>query len=512
MLRITPGIVSILLLCGCMGCGSPPSEPDNSLTIGIQSDPTSLDPRLATDAISSRVIDLIFNGLFRNDENGRPVPDLVERYEIQKGTDYLITLRQGVKFHNGAELCASDVEFTIESILDPELGSRKRASFKNVESIEARDAYTLLIRLREPQASFVETLKIGIVPGVYAKRLGEQFASQPVGTGPFRLADWSKGSRLKLERNEAYFRGTPPIKAIACKVVPETSTRLLELRKGSVDFVQNDIPPESVRSFSEEGDFTVQMAPSSTYKYIGINLKHPILSRLPVRRAMAYAIDRKAIVEHLLLGQATLASGLLAPSNPFYEPDVEKYDFDPNRAKQLLDEAGLRLNAEKGHRFVITFKTSKDLRANQIAQIIQQQLEEVGIRVEIKSFEWATFYSDILAGNFDIYSLTWVGISDPDFFFDVFNSISAPPNGVNRGHYGNAEVDELTQRGKQELDFDKRREICSRVQKIIGEELPYISLWHPHNVAIMDKRLTGFHLYPAGDFKSFETAKLAAGQ
>ena len=485
---------------------------DDSLVIALQSDPTSLDPRLATDAMSSRVIDLLFNGLFRSDPKGRLQPELVESYELQGETAYVFKLRKNVRFSNGIELTAQDVKFTIVSILDPALGSRKRASFKNVAMIETMDRYSLTIWLKKPQASFLESLKIGIIPREYAEKAGEGFGSRPVGTGPFKLVGWDKGGRIELRRHDDYFRGPPPIHAITCKVVPDTSTRLLELRKGSVDFVQNDIPPELVHSFDQDPSFTVQMSPSSTFKYVGVNLKHPILSRREVRRAVAHAIDRKAIIDNLLLGQASPASGLLCPSNAFYVPDLPTYEFNPSLAGRILDEAGLRIEPQTGHRFAITFKTSKDQRANQIAQIIQQQLAEVGVKAEIGSFEWATFYSDIISGNFDIYSLTWVGISDPDFFYDAFHSNNVPLHGVNRGHFSNSDIDRFTELGKAELDPAKRYETYRQVQEIIAQELPYIPLWYPHNVAIMTNRLSGFELYPAGGFKSFATARMGAVQ
>ncbi len=502
--------VAIVSIAACLGC-NPQTASDKAekpLVVALQSDPTSLDPRLATDAISSRVIDLLFSGLFRNDPKGRLKPDLLESYELQGETAYVLKLRKHVRFSNGTELTAEDVKFTIKSILDPALGSRKRASFKNVAMIETMDRYSLTIWLKKPQASFLESLKIGIVPREYALEAGDRFASRPVGAGPFKLIGWEKGSRIELSRHDNYFRGPAPIHAITCKIVPDTSTRLLELRKGAVDFVQNDIPPELVRSFEREARFAVQMSPSSTYKYIGINLKHPILMRREVRQAMAHAIDRKAIIDHLLLGQASLASGLLCPGNAFYVPDPATHEYDPDLANAMLEEAGLRIDSRTGHRFAITFKTSKDQRANQIAQIIQQQLADVGVKVEIKTFEWATFYSDIIGGNFDIYSLTWVGISDPDFFYDAFHTKSAPPHGVNRGHFSNPDIDSLTGRGRTELDPERRYEIYRQVQETIAQELPYIPLWHPHNVAIMTNRLKGFELYPAGDFKSFATARV----
>lgn len=499
---------TLVLLAGCAPAGSRDRR-DDTIVIALQSSPTSLDPRLATDAISSRVIDLIFNGLFRSGQTGQLEKDLAENFELADETTYLFKLRQGVFFHNGEELTAPDVKFTIESVLDPKTGSRKRAAFRNVESIEVLGKYRLRIRLKQPQASFLETLKIGIVPAGYASEKEEDFSSHPVGTGPFKLLEWHKGSHLKLVRHNRYFRQPPPVKWIVCKIVPETSTRLLELRKGSVDFLENDVPPEAVRSFSADARFKVVTAPSSTYKYIGFNLEHPILSKLSVRQAIAYAIDRKAIIDHLLLGQAVPATGLLAPGNPFYEPNVKRYEHDPQKAVSLLDDAGLFPDPKSHIRLTLTFKTSKDERANQIAQIIQEQLRAVGIAIKIISLEWATFYSDILSGNFEMYSLTWVGVSDPDFFYDIFNSNSFPPNGQNRGHYRNPLIDRLTDEGRRELNFERRFAIYSQVQKTIAHDLPYLSLWHPMNVAIMTRRLEGFTLYPAGDFKSFEHVRLA---
>ncbi|MBN2355297.1 hypothetical protein JXO59_04250, partial [candidate division KSB1 bacterium] len=241
--------------------------------------------------------------------------------------------------------------------------------------------------------------------------------------------------------------------------------------------------------------------------YLGLNLRDPYLKHRPVRQAIAHAIDRQAMIDHLLKGHATLATGLLSPSNWAYEPDVRQYAYDLERANALLDEAGFPDPDGDGPqpRFAITYKTSTNPQSIRIGEIVQEQLKKVGIDVkEIQVLEFATFLDDVRQGNFQMFRLSWVGISDPNMFHTAYHAGMMPPTGGNYCFYANPRVDELTEQGQVTLDPGQRKLIYSEVQKILAEDVPYIYLWYPHNVVVMKANVQGFTPYPEGNFASLK--------
>jgi peptide/nickel transport system substrate-binding protein len=248
--------------------------------------------------------------------------------------------------------------------------------------------------------------------------------------------------------------------------------------------------------------------PGSSFSYIGFNLEDEVLRHRRVRQAIAHAIDRRGIILYILRGLAVPARGLLPSSHWAFEPEVHTYGYDPEEARRLLDEAGLPDPPGAEPRFTIIYKTSMNEVRRRIGEVLQAQLAEVGIRVLIKNFEWGTFYADIRRGNFQMYTLTWVGITDPDHYHYIFHSANLPPRGANRNRYRNPEIDRLLEKGRGTMEPEARRAVYSRVQKIVAEDLPYVPLWHASNVAVMRKELKGFVLYENQDFSGLKGAYL----
>lgn len=497
--------IYLLLAVVLVGCADKkPSGPRQSLTVGIESNPISLDPRMAVDAVSSHVIQCIFNGLVRKDENSRLVPDLALRWETPDDQTYIFHLKEDVRFHSGDLLDAEDVKYTYDSIRDPELKSPKAESLEKIDSIEVLGPNTVKFHLYEPFAPFLINMTIGIVPRNVAEKSGTDFAFHPSGTGPFKLQSWKQDQEVELTSFGNCFSGPPRLKRLVFKVVPENTVRVLELEKGSVQLIQNLIPPELLGRIKEKDTLKIIKKPGSTYAYMGFNLEDSILQKKAVRQAIAYAVDRESIIKFILGSMAKPAGGILSKANWAYEKDVDVYQFDPDKARQLLDKAGFPDPDQDGPapRFTLTYKTSQNEQSRRVAEVIQEQLAKVGIGISIKSYEWGTFFADIRGGNFQLYTLKWVGITDPDIYYYIFHSASIPPEGANRGRYRNPEVDRLLVEGRKTLDLQKRKEIYSAVQKITARELPYVSLWHQENVAAMQKNLKGFVLYPAGDLYS----------
>jgi peptide/nickel transport system substrate-binding protein len=499
------GLTSIILSV-CCSCQKEDLLSQGILVVGLEANPTNLDPRLSTDAASSRINELVFSRLFRKNEAGEPVEDIVKEWGQADPTTYRFRIREGILFHDGRPLDAHDVRYTFKSLMDPALGSPLRGSYQMIESIECSDPFTILFRLREPYAPFLVNLDLGVLAGPKGQHADGYSPQAYVGTGPYQFVSWSQNHEIRLKANPGYFEGSPRIREIRFKIVPDHTVRILELRKGTIHLLQNDIEPEVLRTLEPEPRFTVQKRQGTNYSYLGFNLRDPILCSLKVRQAIAHAIDRHAIIEHLLGGLAVPATGVLSALNWAYEPRVDTYEYDPQKAMRLLDEAGYEDPDGPGpaKRFTLTYKTSQNELRRRVGEAIQGLLGEVGIDVKMRSYEWGTFFSDIRKGNFQIYTLTWVGIVDPDIYYYLFHSKSVPPNGANRGSYLNPEVDHLIERGRVLQDREERKEVYGQVQKILARDLPYVSLWNEVNVVVMDRRVQGFVLYPDGDFVSLK--------
>ncbi|MFH1624794.1 MAG: ABC transporter substrate-binding protein, partial [Pseudomonadota bacterium] len=395
-------------LAGLVACLGESKLDRNTLVIGLESSPTNLDPRYATDANSHRLTQILFNSLFKLDSHFNPVPDIVKRWESPNDTAYIFYLKRGVQFHDGSELTSEDVKYTFDTILNPSFKSPHTGAFEKIDVIELLDRYTVRFALKEPFAPFLVNLTVvGIVPKHAAQKRGGNFSQQPVGTGPFQLVEFLPDEKIVLRANIDYFEERPRLDKIVFKIVPDSTVRLLELSQGDIHLLQNDIPPDLFPFLEKRGNLKIVRKEGTTYSYLGFNLKDPILQDRKVREAIAHAIDRESIVRYILKGLAVPASGILSPYNWAHETDLKVFEYDKTRALKLLDRAGYKDPDGDGPdvRFKLTLKTSTDQLRKRIAEIIQQQLREVGIGIDIRSYEWGTFYSDIKSGNFHLYTL-----------------------------------------------------------------------------------------------------------
>jgi peptide/nickel transport system substrate-binding protein len=342
-----------------------------------------------------------------------------------------------VIFHDGKELTCKDIKYTFDFIMDPANLSPFYSAFSSLKYIECLDPYTIKFILDSPYASFPFQLTRGIVPA-HLGRMAD-FQESPVGSGPFRFVRWKKGELVYLESFENYGEKATNLKWIIFSIIPHTTTRLLEMKKGRIDLLQNSIPPYAVNYFKQMRGINMIIEPGINYKYIGYNLRDPILGKKKVRQAISFAIDRDSIIKYTLKGLATKARGILSPLHWAYEGNVASYDYNPEKAKSLLDDAGFKDPDGDGPmpRFRLCLKTSTNRESKEIAEVIANQLRKVGISIDRRGYEWGTFYGDIKKGNFQMYTLNWVGIYDPDIFHYVFHSRMIPPIGANRGYYSN---------------------------------------------------------------------------
>jgi peptide/nickel transport system substrate-binding protein len=508
-------LVACFLYCGLSiaGCGGGGHEASPTLRIAIEAMPTRLDPRYAMDAHASRIGSLVFASLLRSGADGGYTPYIASSWEWVDALTCRFHLRRDFLFHDGTTLTVRDVVATYTALMDPDMGSPRRAVLTRVRDVRATSEDTVVFELSAPDAAFLEAATVGILPARQAvsSKLDDR---DLVGAGPYRIASIDDDEAVRLNAFDGFADGRPGIEAIEFRVVPDELMRAMELRHGTIDLVENAIDPDTVRWLGANADgLTVTRGPSDSFQYLGMNFEHPALKDVRVRRAIAYALDREALVEHLLEGQAEVATGLLPPHHWAYTDHVRRYHHDPARARRLLDRAGFPDPDGDGPRprLVLDYKTTTQELRRRIAEAMADQLRRVGIELDIRTYEWGTFYADVKRGSFHLYSLAWVGVTDPDIYRMVFNSAMIPPAGNNRGHFRDRRMDVLTERGATALDRGKRRRIYARIQRLAARRLPYIPLWWPQNVIVATTALDGFVPHPSGDLFELHDAALARG-
>jgi len=493
-----------VLLALTLSCSGKPDP--NTLVMIIESSPTNLDPRVGLDAQSERIDDLIFDDLLTRDAHLNVAPGLAERWEIPDPRTYIFHLHHEVKFHDGRPLTSRDVKWTFDSLLQGKIRSTKSAVYRLVDHIETTDDYTVVFHLKEPFTTLLWNLSDGAI-GIVPYGSGEEMSRHPIGSGPFRFISAEPDKDVILARNDQYWGEKARLPNVRLIVVPDTTTRALELRKGSADIAINALTSDMVLTLERDPNLAVLRAPGTVLAYMAFNTRDPILKDERVRQALAYAIDRRPFIEYLQRGFARPASSLLPPESWAYNGDVPSYDHDPARARQLLEQAGYP--EVNGVRFHLTMKSSTEESTRLMAAVLQQQLRQVGIALDIRTFEFATFFSDVTHGLFQLYSLRWIGGNeDPDIFEYVFHSSKFPPNGANRGYFADPRIDTLIDQARQELDQNTRKHLYAEIQRTLADELPYINLWYFDNVLVHSKRVKNLALNPSGNYDFLKTAEL----
>jgi peptide/nickel transport system substrate-binding protein len=499
--RLLPVLALSLSLMSCSG------KPDAStLVMVIENSPTNLDPRVGLDASSERIDELIFDDLCTRDAHLNVKPGLADRWDVPDPLTYVFHLHAGVRFHDGRPLTSRDVKWTFDSLLQGKVRSTKAAAYHLVDHIDAPDDSTVVFHLKEPFATLLWNLAGGAV-GIVPYGSGDEISRHPIGSGPFRFVSAEPDKEVIIERNDDYWGVKAHLPRVRFAVVPDSTTRALELRKGSADIAMTSLAADTVLTLERESNVEVLRGPGTVLGYLAFNTREPILKDPRVRQAVAYAIDRTAIIHYLFRDFARPAYSLLPPESWAYNADVPQYDHNPDRARQLLEQAGYP--AVNGVRFHLTMKTSIDESPRLVAAVLQQQLREVGIVLDIRTFEFATFLSDVIRGAYDVHTLRWVGGNeDPDIFEYVFHSARFSPNGGNRTYYANPQVDVLIDQARREVNQNARKQIYAEIQRILADDLPYINLWYFDNVMVHTKRVQGLTLNPAGNYDFLRSASL----
>jgi peptide/nickel transport system substrate-binding protein len=501
-------LAALALTAYLLSCSSQ-ADP-STLVMLIEFSPTNLDPRVGVDAQSERIDNLIFDDLLSRGDNLDVAPGLAERWEIPDPLTYIFHLHHGVRFHDGRPLTSRDVKWTFDSLLQGKVRSTKAAVYRFVDHIDAPEDDTVIFHMKEPSATLLWNLSDGAI-GIVPYGTGNEITGHPIGSGPFKFVSAETDKEVIIERNDDYWGEKAKLARVRFTVVPDATTQALELRKRSADLTINSLTPDTVLALQREPFLAVEHAPGTEIQYLGFNLRDPILKDVRVRQAIAYALDRRPMIQYLWGGWAQPARSVLPPQSWAYNGNVPPYDHDPGKAGQLLDAAGYP--EVNGVRFHITMKTSTTESTRLMVAVMQQQLREVGIVLDIRSFESATFLADVIHGAFQLYGLRWIGGNeDPDIFEYAFHSAKFPPNGANRGYYSNPRVDALIDQARREVDPKIRKPIYAEVQRILAEELPYIDLWYLDNVLVHNRRVVNLKLNPAGNYDFLRTAELVSAR
>jgi peptide/nickel transport system substrate-binding protein len=500
------GFATVLfaLLFPLLSCSSKPDP--NTLVMIIESSPTNLDPRVGIDGQSEKIDNLIFDDLLAKGDDLNVAPGLADRWDIPDPLTYIFHLHHGVRFHDGRPLTSRDVKWTFDSLLASKIRSTKAAVYKFVDHIDTPDDTTVVFHLKEPDSTLLWNLSDGAM-GIVPYGSGDEMTQHPIGSGPFKFVSAETDREVVLERNPDYWGEKAKLARVRFAVVPDETTEALELRKGSGDIAINSLTPDTVVTLARDPRLKVERGAGTRLAYLGFNLRDPILKNVQVRQAIAYALDRRPMIEYLWRGEAEPARSILPAQSWAYNGAVPAYEHDPEKAKQLLDTAGYP--AVDGVRFHITMKTSTDPNTRLMVAVMQQQLREVGIMLDIRSFEFATFFSDVQHGAFQMYGLRWIGGNeDPDIFEYAFHSSKFPPNGANRDYYSNSNVDALIDEARRQVDPKLRKPLYAEVQRILADDVPCINLWYLDNVLVHTSRVRNIQLNPAGNFDFLRTAEL----
>ncbi len=499
-------LLALVMLFALAGCHSAPRDP-RTVVFLIESSPANLDPRVGTDGQSEHIDELLFDGLVARDANFHFTPALAARWDQPDPLTLVFHLRDDVRFHNGRPLTARDVAWTIDSMRTGAVISSKAASYASVSNVEARDAHTVIFHLHHADNFLMTNLSTGAI-GIVPEGSGREFWRNPVGTGPFRFVSQQIDQDVMIERNPLSWTAAPKIQRVRFAVVPDAITQSLELEKGSADVAVNSLPMDALPVLAQRPNLQIEDTGGTQVQYLAFNLRDPLLNDVRVRQAIALAIDRNLIIQTLLRGHAQPALSLLPASHWAWSGDGPRYDYDPARAEDLLDQAGHPAGPD-GIRFHLTMKTSNVEDVRLLAAVLQQQLARIGIALDLRSNEFATFYADVTRGAFQMYSLRWIGGNEqPDIFSYAFSTARFSPKGANRGHYSNAHLDALLDDAAASSDSAKRRADYVEAQQILARDLPAINLWYRDTVVVHNRRLTHVLPTPSGSYTFLETAEL----
>ena len=512
-------LVMALLVTACGGGQSAPapaapSEPgaeapvteapetDETLIVAQGADPVSLDPHATNDQPSSRVMAQIYERLVVQNEEMELEPGLAESWEAIDDRTYEFKLRQGVLFHNGEEFKASDVEFTLLRGLESSHIGHIVGQI-DPEGIEVVDDYTIRISTKEPFGPILAHLAHTATSMLNEKAVtegGADYGQSPVGTGPFKFDSWTTGDRVELVRYEDYHGPKAKVARVIIRNVPENANRAIEVETGGAH-IAYDIAPNDVSRIEGNSDLKMIRTPNFATTYVGFNTAKAPFDDVRVRQAINYAVNMDAIVNAVYMGTGAPSKGPLGPNVWASNQNLEPYGYNVERAKELMAEAGY------ADGFSTTIWTNENQSRIDIAEILQNQLREIGINADAQVLEWGAYLDGTAAGEHQMFILGWVTVTgDPDYgLYALFHSSQHGEAG-NRTFYTNPRVDELLDIGKVSIDADEREAAYLEAQELIRDDAPWIFTWTGEELTATAGNVVGFRNHPAGHHKLFNVS------
>ncbi len=463
----------------------------NTLNLSMSSSPSRLNPILANDSASSEITDWLFSGLFKYDKDGNPTVDLAKSYNFETPTKLIIKLRDDVLWHDKEKFTSKDVIFTYEQIINPKVLNSIKSNFTQIQSVKAIDDFTIEIIYKQPYFKAIETWMVGILPYHILKDekdlMTSSFNKNPIGTGSYKLKEFKQGQDIELIAFDNYFEGKPKIEKIKYQFLPDPNTSFLYLKQKKLD-LGGLTPIQIDRQIDDnfKNNYTIMQKPSFSYTYLGFNLKSDKFKDIRVRKALSYAINRQELVDILFFGYGKVCNGPFLPGSFAYNDEVQTITQDIQKAKELLKEAGYDEN--NPFTFEIVTNTANDIRIN-AAQILQYQLQKAGVIMKIRVMEWQAFLNTVVhPRNFEAVLLGWSLALMPDAY-PIWHSSSSKLGGFNFVSYNNQEVDKLIEEGAKTVSREDLGKIYKEIFKKIDEDLPYLFLYIPDSITVINKNI-----------------------
>jgi peptide/nickel transport system substrate-binding protein len=493
----------VLVSCMANGCSQTNQSPADTITTNISGSIANLDPIYATDANTQRANDLIHMALMRMGPDLRPVPDLAESFKVENEKTISFVLRNDCKFQNGRTIVAEDVQKSWQLYTDQTLASPFRESLSRIEKISIKNATHFTLHLREPSPSLLTDMIVLKILPAESYSVGN-FKTKPIGAGPMSVVSIDQ-RQIVLTRNQTSCIPPPSFKNFVIKTVRDDLSRLLKLRTGELDIDSGELNFRKVERVlsGREPLLSAIVTDGVAYNYLGVNIDKAPLSDIRVRQAIAYSLDIQAITKFHSLGLQEPARNILTDKNFFANKELPIYARDLPKARELLDQAGFFNGQNDKQKLRVQLLTSNNPIAVDNAKILSHQASEAGIILEQRAYEWGAFLADVKARRTQLFSLRWVGATDPSIYAQAFHSGKIGRN--NRTNYKNPDLDLQIEMAEVTMDQAKRKSQYDQIQKTIHHDLPYINLWHNKASLVFRKNIKNVSLLPNGSWRQFLT-------
>ncbi|MEX0416743.1 ABC transporter substrate-binding protein [Bacillus sp. C30] len=510
-LKILGVITLVTVLLFSVGCtannnkASTNSKKGGTATIPIVGDPIFNPWHPNAYAESNLVNRVIFSGLTKPGKDLAPAPNLATKWEVSDdGLVWTFKLREGVKWHDGKPFSAEDVSFTFNDVvLNKSLGSNGASNYKSLDHVEVKDDLTVEFHLKTPWAALPaylgfnsEILPKHVLEGRDPFDLTSFNKEKPIGTGPFKIGKYISGQSIELVPNTDFFEGAPKLDKVVYKILADPNTHIAQALSNELDvFVLED--KNSLDRIKQAKNLTVMPSDTTKYFWISLNQKNELFQDVKVRQAFMHAIDRKAIIDTVLKGYGKIADAAISPNlKNYYTDEVTKYDYDPKKAKELLEKAGWKdsdgdgILDKDGKPFKFTFEVAVQGDLEPIAQMVQQYLKDIGLDVKLSTMEWnAMIEKHIIKRDYEMILNWWAYPNDPDVFAQYHSTNAGKGNNI--PGYQDPRLDELLVAGQKTNDPEERAKVYKEVQQYMSDTLPYLYLWYPQEIQVRNNKLKG---------------------